>query len=181
MLVFKYFKLPACRTEHRIFVSCIAGPATAGRNLDDCQPDRDEHHRGIPLGELGIDPFQRRRRIASAHQLILDHRLGDHHEQRSRNSLSGNIRDHQCQMVAVDQEEIIKVPSHLLSRRHGCIEIELRPLRKWRKDHRKYTELDICSKLELLIQPVKLRDHGYDIPHLVSGLPVVHYSPKELK
>ena len=84
-------------------------------------------------------------------------------------------------MVAVDKEEIIKVPSHLFGRRHGSVEIELRSLRERRKDHRKYTELDICSKLELLIQPVKLRDHGYDIPHLVSGLPVIHYSPKELK
>ena len=73
-------------------------------------------------------------------------------------------------MVRIDQKEVIEIAAHLLGRRHGGKEFELRPVGKGRKNHRQHVDLDVRRQLEFLIQPVQFRHHGHDALHRISGL-----------
>ena len=153
MIIIKKLKASAGAPQSGAFMSGVACHALACRYLQYCQPYRDKHHGGIPLAKLKIHLFQCSGRIAASHQLVPNQSLGHHHEQRGRDSLPGNIRDHQCQMIIVDQEEIIEIPAHFFGRRHGSEQLKLRPVRERRENLRQRVCLDLPGHAQLLFDP----------------------------
>ena len=65
---------------------------------------------------------------------IADGDHGAHHEQSTGNALAGNIRNQECQMCVINQEEIIEVTADLFSRIHGRIHIKFLPFGERRED-----------------------------------------------
>ena len=130
-----------------MLVSCICRDTLAGVDIQDRKPDGDEELCFISVTELIIYIGQDLGGRTAHLRPVLDKGLGDHHEERCRNSLAADVCHDQSQMGIVDQEVVVEVSSHLLGRIHGCVDIELLVIRKCRVDPRKHVRLDLGSDI----------------------------------
>ena len=117
------------------------------------QPYRDEHFLRIACTDLAVYKLQGPGRTLFTHGRVTEKRRRHHHEKGGRNSFSGHISDHQSQMVFVDQEKVVKISADFFGRLHGCINVELRAVRKWGKFFGKRIGLDFGGQAEFGFDP----------------------------
>ena len=106
--------------------------------------------------------------------MIFDQRLGYHHKQCRRDAFAGHIRDHDPEMILIDQEEVIKVSAYLFCRLHCCVNIKFTAFRKRREDLRQHIRLNLGRHIKLCTDPLLLCRDLCDVldipPHLVRHL-----------
>ena len=102
------------------------------------------------------------RGIASAQKLVFDQRLGNHHKQCGGDSLAGDIRDDQRQMIIINQEEIVEIAADFLGRIHGCKEFKLLPIREGRKYTGQRIELDSAGQVQFCPDAFFFRGGPFD-------------------
>ena len=129
------FIIFAVTHHYRIFMTGICTLHLSGRKIDDTDPYGYEHLRIISFAKRIVGAVQDCRRRLAGFRKAADRSLGTHHEQCCRDTLSGYIRDHQGQLVLIDEEEVIEVSAHLFCRIHGCIDLKIIP-----------REFEICRK-----------------------------------
>ena len=125
-----------------------------GRKCQDTQPDRHEHVEVIVLTELVIQISEDPRGtalLAEHERLALDEGLTDHHIQRRRNTFAGDICDDKCDMVVIDQVKIVEITADFFCRGHGCIDIEIMPVRERREHTREHVLLDDPRHVEFAL------------------------------
>ena len=125
--------------------------------IEDSKPDRYKHGLGIVDRDLVVQLFHRLLRTESGEHTVSQqcHRL--HHKQCRRDTLAGNIRDHQTKMIVIDQEIIVKVAANLFCRIHHGKKADFLPFRERRKDMRKHILLDPRGKHKLRVETFSLR------------------------
>ena len=82
-------------------------------------------------------------------------------------------------MIVIHQEEVIKISSHLLGRRHGCIDINLLSVRERRKYARKHVCLDSGRNVQLGPDPFLFRRHSGQI--LNVGVDILFHFQQALR
>ena len=93
--------------------------------------------------------FAQRLRFFQKKHVVLQHGLGDDHEQRSGHPFAGHIPDGHGQMVFIHQIEIVKVPAYFFRRMHGGVNIKFPYIRKSGKGLRQHPLLDIPGHRQL--------------------------------
>ena len=81
--------------------------------------------------------------------MVVDQDHRNHHEQRRRDALARDVRDHEREMVFIQHKEVVEVTADLARRRHTGVESEVAALREGRKDARQHVVLDPCGDVEL--------------------------------
>ena len=138
VLILEDLELPVRLPNNRVFMAGICRRDEAGRQLEDAEPDRDEHIFVIMLVNLVVHSLQTLLRRVTQQKYVVEKRLCDHHVHGSRNTFSGDIRHDKGEMIIVYQEEIVEIAGNLLCRYHGGINIEIfsvRVSRKIRREH----------------------------------------------
>ena len=138
-----------CPPDDGVLMTCVGGNALSCGNGKDADPYGHEQHGVIPLAELLVHLAQDIGRIVSHHGLVLDQRLGDHHEQGRGHSFAGYIRNDHAQMVLIDQEEIIKITADLPGRMHERVKVKFTPVRKRGENPGQHIRLDLGGNIEL--------------------------------
>ena len=110
------------------------GGQDTGGDLQDAQPDGDEHLFRIAGADLLVDGSEDLRGRKLMHSHMMDQGGRQHHEKGSGNALAGYVADDQAQVILINQEEVIQVAADLPGGGHGGIEIELMPVRERRED-----------------------------------------------
>ena len=119
-----------------------------------CQPYCDKQFSFVAFHQLIIDiPEGLTGSLAILHT-VPDQDLGDHHKERRRNTLTGDIRHNKSNMIVIHQEEIIEITADLFGRCHGCINIKLFALRESREQMRKLTGLDCICHPQFQLDPL---------------------------
>ena len=72
-------------------------------------------------------------RAAAKHSSVLYKYVRDHHKQRRAYTLIRNIGNDHCEMIVIYEIEVIEVSADLQRRCHGCVDIEIIPLRECRE------------------------------------------------
>ena len=102
----------------------VGGGEEAGGEIQDAEPDRDEHFLRVPLADFIVHLGEDLRRAAPLHGDMVDQGAGQHHEEGGRNALAGNVADDQAEVSFVNEEEIVQVAADLLGRGHGESDID---------------------------------------------------------
>ena len=157
-------------SQHRIFMSCIGGFQPACGDLQDAQPDGNEHLLRIVLADILIHGPEHLRGTLEFFRNIVDNDHGDHHEQRRGNTFSGYVCDHERQMVIIQQVEIIEVTAHFLGRVHNGIDIEFIPFRERRKLIGKRIGLDARCQGKFCADAFSFRRDALDFFNIIIEL-----------
>ena len=140
-----------------VFVSCIRCREFAGADLQNSDPDGNEHVHLIVAAEGFIGFCKDIGRSLPQHGAALHDDFGNHHKQRGGNALATDIGNHQAKMILIDQEKVVKVSAYLPGGIHGCVNVKLRPLGEWREFMRQHASLDPACHFQLCIQPLLLQ------------------------
>ena len=92
--------------------------------IQDPEPQCDEHRCFIVVAKLFVGKVQRLGRVLAPQHHIFYQSLGSHHKKRSRNSFSRNIRDDNSQLILSNKEIIIKVSAHLTCSPHIAADLK---------------------------------------------------------
>ena len=140
---------------HRgIFVAGVGRRDLSGRDLQDSQPDRDEHLDLIAGAQCLVGLLQNLGRRPSQHGAALQNHFGNHHEQSRRNALAAHVRHDHAQMILVDQEEVIEIAADLSRGVHFGIQIEFLPVRERRENMRQHAGLNLICHVQLRADPL---------------------------
>ena len=101
VLVLEQFKIPAFAHDGRVLMARVGALHLPRGYFQDTQPHGDEHLRVVVLAQLVVDLLQHCLGGQAALSRRLQQRLGDHHEQRGRDTLAGHVRHDHRQMVVV--------------------------------------------------------------------------------
>ena len=88
---------------------CICRRQSACGYFQNSQPHSNEHISAVVLTEVIIYKAEYLRRSTSHQGPFRDQYVGDHHKQRTRNTLAGYISHEKRQMIIIDEEEVVKV------------------------------------------------------------------------
>ena len=103
---------------------------------------------------------------------ILNDSLGKHHEHRTGNTLSADIRDDQTQVICVNEEKVVKIPAHVPRGIHGRKQIHLSPIRIGRENVRKHAFLDLSGC-------VQFPDNQFLLPFLILQFHLLPLHPAD--
>ena len=143
---------------------CIHRNQLSARNVQYSQPDCYEHGFFVFFRYQLVYLLQSLFRAETGKDTVLDHDFYHHHKQCCRNSFSGDIRDHDAEMVLIDQEEIIKVAADFFGRLHACVNIKLSSVRERREDTWKHIHLDTAGEFQFRIKALLLRRDFHEFP-----------------
>ncbi len=141
-----------------------------GFRIQDAQPRRHEHIVLIALAQQMIDLGENIRRRASHVDLVLDQDLCDHHQQRGRNALSGNVCDHQRHILIIHHEEIVEISAHGLGRIHGGVECNLPGAYRRREDGGQHVCLNVVGQVQLRFHLGRLLRDPLLLEHHLAAL-----------
>ena len=162
MLILEKFELSAC-LDRRVLVARVCRREFSGADLQDSDPDRDEHLHSVVGTQRLVRLCQDLARVPAEHRAALDYDLRDHHEQRRGDSLAADIRDHHAQMILINKEEIVEIAADLPGRIHHSVDIERAALRQSRENAGQHALLDLVGHVQFRADPLLLRS---DTPHL---------------
>ena len=128
--------------DDRILMTGIGGRQSACGNFKNAEPDGHEHLDLIVGAECFVGLGENIGSRSAEHCTALQNGLGNHHKQRCRNALSGDVGNDETEMIFVDQEEIIEVSADLSGRLHNRIDIKLMPVRVRRECMRQHGRLN---------------------------------------
>ena len=157
-------------SDRGIFVAGVGRRDPARRNIQDPQPDRDEHLLLVVGADRRIGACENIGKRFARHNIVGQDDPGGHHKEGGRDPLAGDIRDHQAEVVLVDQEEVIKVSADLLGRMHGGKNIKGIVFRKGRELAGQHVRLDPGRQRELRPDPLPLRRDLCDAVDIVLDL-----------
>ena len=132
--IFEEFKLTVCFFNHRILMSCVCSHDFTGGECQDPKPYRHKHAGLIVLDDHLICLLKDCLWGSPHDRKIVDHNLGDHHKQGSRNAFIRNIGNDQPQVIMVDQEKVVEIAADCLCRGHGAVNGKAFILRKVARD-----------------------------------------------
>ena len=98
----------------------------------------------------------------AGHDVVLDLRLGPHHEKRPRDPLAGHVGDQEDEAALADAEEVVEVAPHLLGGSHRGEDVEAVDVGEGRELARQRGLLDDLGRGEVL---------DVALGHLVDGVP----------
>ena len=81
-------------------------------------------------------------------RIIFDQSLRNHHKERRRNPLAGDIRHHKSDPVIINLEEIVEISAHLFGRFHTGIKVYFFDIRKGREGTWQSALLNIGGQLQ---------------------------------
>ena len=139
--------------QGRIFVAGVGGPDDACADFEDADPDSDEHFQLVVPADGVVGLFQDLGGGDAQHGVVLEDHLGDHHEEGGGDALAGDVRDAEAEVVVVDQEEIVKIPSDLPGGVHGGVNIKFTAVREGREFAGQHAVLDAGGHLQLGADP----------------------------
>ena len=168
--VFDQLVPAAGAAEDGVLVAGVGGHALAGGELDDGQPDGDEHFSFVALHELAVDILQGPAGGIAALEAVADENLGDHHEEGGGDALAGDVGHDQGDVVVVDQEEIIEVAADLLGGGHGGVDVEFMPVGVGREEMGQGGGLDGGGHAQLGVDPLLFRRDGLDFVQVLDSL-----------
>ena len=145
---------------------CVDKFQLSGGQRQKSHAGRDKHSLLIALAELVVGIHEHLLQTLASPGVIVDQGLGNHHKQGRRNTLSGHVRDHHGQMVLIHQEKVVEIPSNLLGRVHGRVDIELRLVREGREDPGQHIRLNLGGHVQLRADSFLLGRHPGQIVHI---------------
>ena len=134
----------------------------AGLQIEHPEPDRDKHLLAVIRANLLIHRAQHLGGALVVHGVVLHQDLGNHHKQRGRDALAGNIRHNKAKMRIVDQEEIVEIAADLLGRGHRGIDVKFRAFREGREDVGQHVRLNLRGKGQFRADALFLLRDGND-------------------
>ena len=168
MAVLHQLKTAVGAAESGELVSRAGGGEDAGTHFEDAEPGGDEHVVGVALAHGPVDVLEDLARGAAVLCPVLEDDLGDHHEQGGRDPFPGDVRHDECQMVIVDEEEVVEVAADFLGRVHGGIQVEFVPFREGREVARQDASLDGVRDVQLTGQALPLGGERLQVVHIVQ-------------
>ena len=142
------FKAAVVLLDKRGIVSGIGIGQYAGTQVQDAHIGGNKQTFAVVFAKLLIGPGEDLRRGQAGLRLVADDGLGNDHEQRRRNALTGYVGNDDRQVGLVDHKEIVEVAADLLGRVHGGVYIKFRTLRESREDVRQHIALDVAGDIE---------------------------------
>ena len=144
-------------------MTCVAGGNLSRGEFQNTEPYSYKHPRFI-IGTDGVvhifDDFGRR---AAQARSVADENIGDHHKERGGNTLAGNVRHHQREVVVVNQKIVIKIAADLFGRLHIGIEVKIFSFGECRESVRNGVFLNPFCHGKLRADAFLFRCHGGEI------------------
>ena len=169
MPVLDKFKASVRASDRRMLMPGVGRQSLSCGDIEDSEPDGDKHPLIIAFAELSVHIGQDRGRRQAQITLcpVLDQSLGDHHKEGCRNSLAGNIRHDQNQVVFVRHKEIVEVPAHFFRRVHSCIQVKFLPVGEGGENPGQHVRLDLRGNGKLRPDALLLRSDLFQIDHVI--------------
>ena len=89
--------------------------------------------------------------------------LAYYHKQRRRNSFARNVCHNYGKVAFIHHKEIVKVPSDLLGRSHGCIDFKFISFRECREYARQHRGLNVTRHVKLCSYTFFFRCHFCEV------------------
>ncbi len=132
-----------------VLVTAVGICELAGGDLEDSEPDGDEHLFRVVRADGRVGLGQDLARGDAEHRTALDDDLGGHHEEGGRDAFAGDVGHNEAEVIVVDQEVVVEVAADFLGGVHAGVEVEFTAIREGREDVRHHGLLDGVRGVEL--------------------------------